>query len=108
MKVIKYYETINGKRPFEQWRSKLDKSIRVRITDRLDRVIEGNFGDFKPIDENISELRFTIGSGYRIYFSEIDNVVLLFLCGGDKSDQQKDIKKAKEYYKDYIERIQNE
>jgi putative addiction module killer protein len=74
----------------------------------LDRVVEGNYGDFKSIDKDISELRFIIGPGYRIYFTDIDDVVVLFLCGGDKSTQEEDIKKAKEYYKDYVERFKNE
>ena len=106
MKEIWYYETADGKYPFKIWYSKLDKSMRIRIDQRIDRVIDGNFGDFKWIDDEISELKFTVGKGYRIYFSEIDNIVVLFLCGGDKSDQSKDIRKAKEYLRDYMKRGQ--
>jgi putative addiction module killer protein len=106
-KIIRYYETAEGKCPYEKWLLSLDKSIKDKISRRLDRVVEGNYGDFKWIDDDISELRFTIGKGYRIYFSEVDNIVILFLCGGDKTDQSKDIKKAKEYYNDYMERYEN-
>jgi putative addiction module killer protein len=108
MKQIKYYETISGERPFEKWFLKLDNSIKKQISKRFVRIIDGNYGDFKWIDDDISELRFTIGKGYRIYYSDIDDVVILFLCGGDKSDQSSDIKKAKEYLKDHIERFKNE
>ena len=104
MKKIVLYETIDGKCPFEKWESKLDKQIRKRIYQRFERVLNGNYGDFKRIDEDIAELRFTFGKGYRIYFSEMDDVIVLLLSGGDKSDQVQDIKKAKEYSKDYIER----
>jgi len=108
MKEIIYYKTIEGKCPYQKWFFKLDKSIQIRITDRLERVVEGNYGDFKPLGSDISELKFTVGKGYRIYFAEQDNIVVIILSGGDKSDQSNDIKKAKEYFKDYIERNKNE
>ena len=54
-----------------------------------------NFGDHKKIDNEISELRFKFGSGYRIYYTEIDNIIVLLINGGDKSTQSKDILKAK-------------
>ena len=62
-------------------------------------VIEenNNFGDFKRLDDDISELRFNFGSGYRIYYYEVDNIVVLLLNAGDKKQQNKDILKAKEY-----------
>lgn len=76
----------------------------VRIYKRLERLQEGNYGDFKIIDEEISELRFTFGSGYRIYFTEQDEIIVLLLCAGDKSTQSKDIQKAKMYLKELNER----
>lgn len=60
------------------------------------RLEQGNFGDFKKIDDEISEIRFLFGSGYRIYFTQINNTIVLLINGGDKSSQAKDIKKAKE------------
>ena len=59
------------------------------------RLLENNFGDHKKIDNEISELRFKFGSGYRIYYTEIDNIIVLLINGGDKSTQSKDILKAK-------------
>jgi len=106
MREIQLYKTSEGKCPFEKWYSGLDKSVQMQITRRMARILEGNKGDFKWIDDDISELKFTTGKGYRIYFSEIDDIIILFLSGGDKSNQSKDIKKAKEYYKDHIERMQ--
>ena len=53
----------------------------------------GNYGDYKSVGDGVLELRFN--QGFRIYFTEVDNVIILLLCGGDKSTQQKDIEKAK-------------
>ena len=58
---------------------------------------DDNFGDFKKIDNELSELRFNFGSGYRIYYTEVDNIVVLLLNAGDKKLQSNDILKAKEY-----------
>ncbi len=63
----------------------------------------GNYGDFKKIDSELSEFRLKFGAGYRLYFSEINNVIILLISGGDKSTQVKDIKKAKEYLQQWKE-----
>ena len=104
MKEIITYKTSTGKCPFDEWFYKLDKTNQARIEKRLERLQEDNFGDFKKLDSDISELRFTFGSGYRIYFTEANNIIVILLCVGDKSSQQDDIKKAKKYLKDLIER----
>lgn len=67
----------------------------IRVQSRLTRLLENNFGDHKKIDNEISELRLKFGSGYRIYYTEIDNIIILIMNGGDKSTQSKDIEKAK-------------
>lgn len=100
MKQIQYYQHTNSKIPVVIWLKGLDKSFRYRVFDRLTRIEENeNFGDFKIIDDEISELRFNFGSGYRIYYAEVDNIVVLLLNAGDKKQQNKDIFKAKEYLK---------
>lgn len=104
MKEILTYKTSSGKCPFDEWFCKLDKSTQARIEKRLERVEEGNYGDYKVLDKDISELRFKFGSGYRIYFAEANNVIIILLCAGDKSTQTDDIKKAKKYLNDLIER----
>lgn len=104
MKEILTYKTADGKCPYDLWFKKLDKAIQVRIYKRLERVTEGNFGDCKKIDCDISELRFNFGSGYRIYFTEADDIIIILLCAGDKSTQTSDIEKAKGYLKDLAER----
>lgn len=98
MKEIQFYKHTNGKVIIVEWMKKLDPSFRLRIQNRLNRIEEDdNFGDYKRIDDSISELRFNFGSGYRIYYSELDDVIVLLLNAGDKKLQSKDIEKAKEY-----------
>ena len=97
MKQIEIFELNDGKKPLLIWIKSLDKTMQARIINRFDRLQEDNYGDFKVIDSEIKELRFKFGSGYRVYFHENNKVIILLLCGGDKSTQSKDIKKAKEY-----------
>lgn len=73
----------------------MDKSVRQQVDRRIDRLEEGNYGDYKRISNDLFELRFKMGSGYRIYFTESQDVIILILCAGDKSSQSKDIAKAK-------------
>ena len=104
-KQIEIYTSANGKKPFITWLESLkDKKIRYRIKERLDRITLGNMGDFKPIKHGVSELRLDFGSGYRVYFGEEKQKVIILLCGGDKSTQEKDIKKAIKYWEDYLSR----
>jgi putative addiction module killer protein len=58
--------------------------------------VESHLGDCKNVGNNVFELRIHLGAGYRIYFTYKNNVIILLLCGGDKSTQEQDIKKAKE------------
>ncbi|MFP5235451.1 MAG: type II toxin-antitoxin system RelE/ParE family toxin [Acidobacteriota bacterium] len=82
---------------FRKWRLKLrDERARAHIASRLDRLAFGNAGDVKPVGAGISELRIDYGPGYRIYFIRWRDTVIILLCGGDKSTQQKDIKAAKQ------------
>lgn len=98
MKEIVYYQHTNGKKIVIEWLGKLDVSIAKRINGRLARIkLNGNFGDCKKLNEDISELRFNFGSGYRIYFADIDDIIVLLLSAGDKKTQSNDIEKAKEY-----------
>ncbi len=94
-RIIKIAQTKNGKTPFIEWINSLDKTTKARVQSRLTRLLENNFGDFKKIDNEISELRLKFGSGYRIYYTEIDNIVILLVNGGDKSTQSKDIERAR-------------
>ena len=100
-RIVKIAKLYNGKTPFIDWIVSLDKITKSRVQSRLTRLLENNFGDHKKIDNEISELRLKFGSGYRIYYTEIDNVIVLLINGGDKSTQSKDIQKAKEILQEW-------
>ena len=86
---------------FANWFVKLkDKKAKVRIQARIDRLEMGNFGDVAPVGQGVSEMRIFYGSGYRVYFVQRGSMVVILLCGGDKSTQTSDINKAKELVKE--------
>lgn len=81
---------------FKDWLEGLkDRRAAVRVMVRIDRLAAGNPGDVKPVGEGVSELRITYGPGYRVYFIQKGDVLIVLLTGGDKSTQDKDINKAK-------------
>lgn len=105
MKEIELYTTKSGACPFIEWINKLDTAYRVRINKRLNRMKDGNYGDWKPLQNSkLYELRLNFGKGYRIYYKELDNIIILIIAGSDKSNQKTTIAKANEYYEEYITR----
>jgi putative addiction module killer protein len=81
---------------FDSWLSSLrDPKAAARIQVRLDRLSMGNFGDVKPVGNGISEMRIDYGPGYRVYLMQRGRLLIVLLCGGDKSTQSKDIQQAK-------------
>ena len=80
---------------FDQWLSALaDQRAVAKIASRIERLGLGNPGDVKPVGEGISEMRMAHSPGYRIYYKQTGKTIVLILCGGDKSTQDKDIKTA--------------
>lgn len=100
---IEVYSNEKGFAPFREWLSKLDFLMRARILDRINRIRDGNFGDHKMLHGGLCELRLHFGSGYRIYYGIVESRIVLLLCGGDKSEQKRDIKRAESYWKNYKE-----
>jgi len=81
---------------FKDWLSSLaDRKARARIQARIDRLAMDNPGDVVPVGNGISEMRVHYGPGYRVYFLKRGSRVVVLLCGGDKSTQRGDIRKAK-------------
>ena len=81
---------------FDRWLADLrDKRAVARILARLDRLAVANPGDVKPVGEGISEMRIDYGPGYRVYFLQRGLLLIVLLCGGDKSTQDRDIARAK-------------
>ncbi|HDR2364888.1 TPA: type II toxin-antitoxin system RelE/ParE family toxin [Enterobacter asburiae] len=82
--------------PFQRWEQNLnDRRAKTIIASRLFRLANGLAGDIKPVGEGISELRIHYGPGYRIYFKDLGNCIIVLLCGGDKSSHARDILMAK-------------
>ena len=82
---------------YEDWITSLaDARGRALITARVERLQLGNFGSAKSVGDGVSELKIDFGPGYRVYFSRTGKTVVLLLCGGDKSTQAKDIRRAKQ------------
>lgn len=82
---------------FDQWIRKLkDRAGRLRILKRIDRLANGNSGDMKAVGNGVLELRLDVGPGYRVYYLQDGDTLILLLCGGDKSTQQTDIVRAYE------------
>ena len=102
---LQEYQTEDGRSPFSDWlRNLKDRSARVRIRVRLDRLSLGNFGDCKALGSGLHELRIDLGPGYRVYFGRVGNRIVLLLCGGSKRSQTRDIDRAQSYWFDYQRR----
>ncbi len=78
-----------------------DKRAKAKISLRLGRLQLGNPGDVKPVGQGISEMRIDYGPGYRIYYKQRGQELIVLLCGGDKSTQTKDIANAKQIALEY-------
>jgi putative addiction module killer protein len=82
---------------FDGWLSALaDQRAVTKISSRIERLGMGNSGDVEPVGEGIGEMRIHYGAGYRVYYKRTGNMIMMILCGGDKSTQAQDIKRAKE------------
>jgi len=89
---------------YRDWLDRLrDQTGRARILVRVDRLIHGNPGDHRNLPGGVSELKIDFGPGYRVYYTQRGEQLLLLLIGGDKSSQVKDIAKAQQLAKDHEE-----
>jgi len=85
---------------YAQWFQSLrDRQARARINVRIRRLSLGNPGDVRPVGEGVSELRINYGPGYRVYFAQRGQKLVILLAGGDKHTQDQDIRTARELAK---------
>lgn len=104
-RVLKKYVRPNGKCPYDEWFEGLrDMKAKAVIDARLIRVRRGNLGNVRSVGNGIMELKIAYGRGYRVYFSEDTGSIVILLLGGDKGTQNRDIQKAKEYWREYERR----
>jgi putative addiction module killer protein len=81
---------------FANWLAKLrDDRAQARINARIRRLSLGNPGDVKPLGGGVSEMRIDYGPGYRVYFVQRGEAIVILLAGGDKGTQDKDIATAR-------------
>jgi putative addiction module killer protein len=87
---------IRRTKEFATWLSDLrDRQGRAKILARIDRLEEGNPGKTRSVGADVVEMKIDFGPGYRVYFVQRGDVVIVLLCGGDKSTQDNDIRRAK-------------
>ena len=87
--------TVRQTQEFQDWLDGLkDIKAQLRIVARLRLAEAGNLGDWKPVGNEVSEMRIALGPGYRVYFTKRQNILIVMLAGGDKSTQARDIKRA--------------
>ena len=102
---LRIYTDLQERQPLTRWLADLkDVRARAQIRARLARVGAGNFGDCKPLRDGVQELKIDYGPGYRVYLSRQGPLMVLLLCGSDKSDQTKAINQAIEYLNDWKQR----
>jgi len=96
MDTISDMLTIKETNYFSKWFKKLkDTRGKITIIRRIERIKQGNFGDYKMVGSGVYELKIPTGPGYRVYYSILNGDIVLLLFAGDKSTQNDDIKKAK-------------
>jgi putative addiction module killer protein len=100
MYEVEFFINVDGVCPFKLWFNALkDKRAKAKVAARLRRASEGNFGDWKCLENanGIYEMREHYGAGFRIYYRIVDKTVVIILAGSTKHDQNKTIEKAKYY-----------
>lgn len=101
-KEIEYYLLPNGNSPFQEWYKALkSEKIKAVVLKRLARVRLGNLGEYRSVRDGVYEFKIDFGPGYRIYFGQEGTKLIILLCAGEKRTQQKDIRKAHEYWEGY-------
>ncbi|MCY4364010.1 MAG: type II toxin-antitoxin system RelE/ParE family toxin [Gammaproteobacteria bacterium] len=102
---INEYTDEQDKSPYAEWLASLrDARARARVIMHVDRMELGLFGDSEPVGDGLSEVKIHYGPGYRVYYGKEGPDAYLLLCGGDKSTQSKDIKRAKTYWQEHKRR----
>ena len=105
---INEYTNERGSSPYAEWlESVRDKRARAKVIMQVDRMESGLFGDSQSIGDGLSELRIHYGPGYRVYYCRENQDTFLVLCGGNKSTQSSDIKRAKAYWQEHKRRTSN-
>ena len=98
-KVVEYLR--KGLSPFGAWFSELEPRAAAKVTGALYRLEQGNFSNVKAVGKGVAEYKIDFGPGYRIYFGQEGNEVVILLGGGSKKTQEKDIQTAHMLWAEY-------
>ena len=103
---IKRYITEDGVDVFHEWLLGLrDKRAKAVIRQRLDRLKVSNLGQTRPLRKGVWELKIDVGPGYRVYYAQAGQTIILLLCGGDKRTQDADVDRAVSYWENFQQRL---
>ena len=102
--AIRSFVDVNGRVPFQLWLDSLDRTVQARIAIALTRLARGNRSQVKGVGNGVTELKLDFGPGYRIYFGQDGNTLVILLAGGTKKRQSEDIAAAKARWIDYKQR----
>ena len=101
--VVEYLDT-TGVSPFARWFARLEAVAAARVSTALYRMEQGNLSNLKPVGGGVAEYRIDYGPGYRIYFGQVGNKLIILLGGGTKKGQNADIKRAQKHWRNYKSR----
>lgn len=97
------YQNRSGQEPYSKWVDGLDQTVRARIYGYVERLARGAAKkNVRSVGDGVFELKIDTGPGYRVYFGEVGKVIILLLLGGDKGSQFRDIRQAKEFWRDHV------
>ena len=105
MCILKYTDmrkSIFTTQVFDRWFLRLkDRVGKAHVQERIDRLEDGHYGDFKALGDGLFELRVHCGPGYRVYFMERGEEIVILLVGGNKGSQARDLTKANSIAQEY-------
>jgi len=98
------YQDEHGRSPFGRWFARLNAQAAARMARALYRLAEGNLSSVKAVGQGVSEYRLDFGPGYRIYFGQDGEKLVVLLAGGTKKRQSLDVKNAQARWRNYRRR----
>ena len=108
MTEVGEYLDAEGTSPYAKWFDRLNVTAAIKVATAVHRMEQGNFSNVKGVGAGVYEYRIDFGPGYRIYFGKDGDRLVILLAGGAKKRQDADIAAAKEHWRDYKRRKQQE
>ena len=105
---IREYIDTEGRSPYARWFNRLNAPAAAKVATALVRMEQGNLSSVKGVGSGVFESRIDFGPGYRVYFGKDGNALIILLGGGTKKRQRQDIETAKDLWRDYKRRKQQE